>query len=109
MEFFYLTKISSYFGGYAVYFLGIFSYGTNVTKPSERTSRFTRIDGMFDLASIVGTLISPYIFIHLGYYGVYGMSLLCLAASTVYLIFVVAEPLKKPIAEAVNLKCETRS
>jgi hypothetical protein len=32
LEFFYLDNIGAFFGGYAVYYLGVYSYITNVTR-----------------------------------------------------------------------------
>ncbi len=35
LEFFYLTRINAFFGGYAVFYLEVFSYATNVTNNYE--------------------------------------------------------------------------
>jgi hypothetical protein len=42
IEFFYLENISSFFGGYAVYYLGVYSFVTTVTTPKERAHRLAR-------------------------------------------------------------------
>jgi MFS family permease len=42
VEFFYLGRINALFGGYAVFFLGVYAYGTSVTQPDERAYRLTR-------------------------------------------------------------------
>ena len=52
-------NISAFFGGYAVYYLGIYSYGTNVSRPKDRAYRLARLDGVETVALVVGTLISP--------------------------------------------------
>ena len=93
LEFFYLNKISSFFGGYAIFTLGVYVYGTTVTKPEERTYRFLRFDGMFTLSNITGTLVSPYIFDYMGYYGNYILSSAFYALAIIYLIFFVKEPI----------------
>ena len=95
MEFFYLNRISSFFGGYAVYYLGVFSYASNVTNNSDRTYRMTRLDGMITLASMAGKLLSPYIYMYLGFYGNFISSSVFFALAIGYLIFFVKEPLQK--------------
>ena len=93
LEFFYLNKISAYFGGYAVYFLGIFVYGTTVTKPEERAYRLSRLDGMFTLSHIVGTSLSPYIFDYMGYFGNFILSSVFFALAIIHLVLFVKEPI----------------
>ena len=103
LEFFYLNKISSFFGGYAIFTLGVYVYGTTVTKPEERTYRFLRFDGMFTLSNITGTLVSPYIFDYMGYYGNYILSSACYALAIIHLVFFVKEPIEtKPQAPLTN-------
>ena len=69
LEFFYTDKIGSFFGGYAVYYLGVYSYGTAITQPNERAYRLARMNGMETIATIIGTLLSPVVFKTLGYHG----------------------------------------
>jgi len=99
LEFFYTDKIGSFFGGYAVYYLGVYSYGTTITKPKERAHRLARLDGMETIASMIGTILSPIIFKSLGYYGSYSFSCVFLALAIAYMIFFVEEPIKKEVAE----------
>ena len=95
LEFFYLDSIASFFGGSTVYYLGVYSYGTTVTKPNERAHRLARLDGIETLANIVGTLLSPFIFKQLGYFGNYAISSLFFAMSIAYLIWFVREPIQR--------------
>ena len=95
VEFFYLNRIGSFFGGYAVYYLGVYSYGATVTKPTERAYRLTRLDGIETLGSVAGTLISPYIFKSLGFYGNYIISATFYSSGIAYLVFFVKEPIAK--------------
>jgi MFS family permease len=95
LEFFYLYSISAFFGGSEAFYLGVFSYATNVTNDAERTHGMTRMDGMITLATVAGTLLSPHVFKHLGYYGNYISSALYFVLAMVYLIFFVQEPIKK--------------
>ena len=78
---------------WTVYYLGVFSYASNVTNNSERTYRMARLDGMITLASMTGTLLSPYVFMNLGYYGNYISSSVLFFLATGYLIFFVKEPI----------------
>jgi hypothetical protein len=95
-------RINYFFGGYAVYYLGVYSYGTTVTQAPERAYRLTRLDGIESLASIVGTLASPYISLRLGFYGSFVSSGLLHALALAYLIFVVKEPLKGSPANVLH-------
>jgi len=83
------------FGGYAVYFLGIYSYGVTVTHSSERAFRLSRLDGIETFGAVIGTLLSPHIFKHLGYYGNYIISSGFFALAILYLILFVKEPIQK--------------
>jgi PCFT/HCP family folate transporter-like MFS transporter 1/3 len=95
LEFFYLEQISAFFGGYAVYYLGMYSFVTNVTKEKERAHRLARLDGMEILGYVAGTLSSPVIFKKLGYYGNYSISAGMIALSLIYLLTFVKEPVSK--------------
>ncbi len=99
LEFFYVDNIASFFGGSTVYYLGVYSYGTTVTKPKERAHRLARLDGIETLANVVGTLLSPFVFRQLGYFGNYAISAIFFALSIAYLIFFVREPIKRNITE----------
>ena len=37
LEFFYMEDISSFFGGSAVYYLGLYGFGSKVSRPKERS------------------------------------------------------------------------
>jgi MFS family permease len=95
IEFFYLENVSAFFGGYAVYYLGMYSFVTNVTKPKERAHRLARLDGMEILGHVAGTLLSPYILDKIGYFGNYGISAGSILLGLVYFVLVVKEPINK--------------
>lgn len=59
------------------------------------TYRMARLDGMITLASMTGTLLSPYVFMHLGYYGNFISSSLLFSSASAYLFFFVHEPVQK--------------
>jgi MFS family permease len=95
LEFFYLDNVGSFFGGYAVLYLGTYSYVTNVTKPEERAQRLARLDGFEVFGYVTGTLASPLILKNLGYFGNYGFSGGMIALGISYLLIFVKEPVKK--------------
>jgi PCFT/HCP family folate transporter-like MFS transporter 1/3 len=59
LEFFYLDNLTAFFGGLAVYNLGVYSYGTDVSKPEDRAYRLARLDGVETVAAVIGTSLSP--------------------------------------------------
>jgi len=99
LEFFYFDSIASFFGGSTVYYLGVYSYGTTVTKPEERSYRLARLNGIETLANVLGILLSPFVFRELGYFGNYAISCGFYASSILYLIFVVKEPIKRELPD----------
>ena len=72
--------------------MGTYSYGTKVTKPSERACRLARFDGYELLASMFGFLASPFIFAKLGYLGNFALCEGFLGLAIIYVIFFVEEP-----------------
>ena len=95
IEFFYLENVSAFFGGYAVYYLGMYSFVTNVTKPKERAHRLARLDGMEILGHVAGTLLSPLILKKIGYFGNYGISAGAIFLGLTYFVLIVKEPISK--------------
>jgi len=93
IEFFYTEKIGSFFGGYAVYYLGIYSYGTVITSPKERSHRLARLDGMETTALVIGTILAPIVFKNLGYFGSYGFSCFFNLLAIIYILKFVKEPM----------------
>jgi MFS family permease len=99
-QFFYLNRINYLFGGFAVYYLGIYSFGATVSKANERAYRLSRLQGIECLAVFLGTLLSPYIFMQFGYYGNFLISAACYVFAIAYLVVVVEEPLERKRPEA---------
>ena len=91
VNFFYLNRISSFFGGYSVLWLGVYGYGASVTKNDDRTFRLTRLDGVETISKVVGTLLSPYVFEYMGYYGNFCLCTLMIGIAILYLVFFVTE------------------
>ena len=79
-----------------------------VTKQSFLKNLEDRLDGMFTLSSIAGTLLSPQVFEHWGYFGNYGLSTLSFVLAILYIVFLVKEPIdtkKQKDALPANLTC----
>ena len=55
VEFFWMAKLSQYFGGISVLYLGTYGYVAIITTPEERAYRLARLDGVETLATIAGT------------------------------------------------------
>lgn len=90
--FFYAENLAGLFGGYAVYYMGVYSYGTNVTTPQERSRRLARYDGVEVVANMVGTVLSPVLGDRIGFYGTYGVGSGSMLMALFYLVFFVNEP-----------------
>ena len=103
LEFFFVDTIPSFFGGLIVYYLGQYGYGASVTEPDERAHRIARLDGSEYVATLIGTLLSPIIAEHIGYFGNYGFFAGLAFLAVLYLHFFVKEPpRKKQEAEGVE-------
>ena len=86
----------SLFGGYSVYYLGIYGFGSSFTKDPDdrwrivllffsqmyctvmlcgnfRAHVLARFDGMESFATIIGTALSPVVFNATDYYGCYAI------------------------------------
>ena len=92
LEFFFVDTIPAFFGGLIVYYLGQYGYGASVTKPEERAHRIARLDGSEYIATLIGTLLSPVIAEHIGYFGNYGCFVGLSLLAILYLNFIVKEP-----------------
>ena len=107
VKFFYLNRISAFFGGYAVFWLGVYGYGASVTKNDDRTFRLTRLDGVETISRVVGTMLSPYIFENMGYYGNFCLCTVMLGLAFLYMVFFVPEATRtQKQTEATTLKME---
>ena len=92
LQFFYFESLGAFFGGTAVFYLGVYGYGTSVSQAKARASTLARYDGMETLGLIFGTLLSPVILQRFNPTAVY----ICKIGTTLfvilYLIFLVKEP-----------------
>jgi MFS transporter, PCFT/HCP family, solute carrier family 46 (folate transporter), member 1 len=104
LEFFFVDSIPYFFGGLIVYYLGQYGYGASVTEPDERAHRIARLDASEYIATLIGTLLSPIISEHVGYYGNYGLFAGLALTAIGYLQLFVKEPVdrKRIEEEAAN-------
>lgn len=104
MEFFYLENISAFFGGYAVFYLGMYSYVTVVAKPKDRAHRLARQDGMELLGFIGGTFLAPYVLDHGGSFANFGISAGLIFVAIVYFMIFVKEPIDQKTEESLDMR-----
>ena len=67
LEALWLANIYDFVGGGAVWYLGLYSFASDITTADERASRMARFDGFEQTAYIIGTALSPIIY-HAGGY-----------------------------------------
>ena len=88
VEFLWIETVSSYFGGWTLLFLGAYGYIADTTTEKSRTLRIVVMDGVGIAAETVGGFLNGYLFAALGYYGSFGVALVCylLAAMATFLL-----------------------
>ena len=96
----YMECINDLLGNSGLFFLGHYSYITDITSLTERTTRIGILDGIDYIGSLLGTYISGPIFENFGYYAVFGSSCGIAILGLINVIFFVQES---------NTVLETRS
>ena len=76
-------------GGFPMLYLGYYTYISGISKDNDRATRLARIDGIEQLAVMIGTFLSPKIFKALSYHGSYGFSLGIRSVAFLYTVFCV--------------------
>jgi hypothetical protein len=71
---------------------GVYTYGASVCSDADRSHRIARLDGIETMATVAGTLLSPIVTEHLGYFGNYGLYGGLTFLAIVYLQLCVKEP-----------------
>ena len=77
VEFLWLESLASFFGGYALQFLGAYGYIADTTSAKSRTIRIAIMDAMLSVGETIGSFINSYVFAALGYYGSFGIASGC--------------------------------
>ena len=76
-------------GGFPMLYLGYYTYISGISKDNDRATRLARMDGIEQIAVMIGTFLSPKIFKALSYHGSYGFSLGIRTVAFLYTVFCV--------------------
>merc|ERR1712038_7065 len=81
LEALWLANIYDWFGGSAVWYLGVYTFAADITSVEQHASRMARFDGFEQMAFIVGTALSPVLFRCAGYEGAFSIKIALAAVS----------------------------
>ncbi|XP_015176568.1 PREDICTED: uncharacterized protein LOC107066449 [Polistes dominula] len=84
-------------GGWFTMFMGVFSYIADITSIESRTLRIGAANVFFSLGVPIGMALSGVLYIKLGFYGVFSISMMCYVMSFIYGLVVIKEPPRRPI------------
>ena len=76
------------FSGHALFYLGIYSYGSAVTSMEKRAMRLSLYDGFEQVALLIGVTLSPTLLTATGYIGTHIIAILGGSIAMLYLIFI---------------------
>ena len=79
------VSISAVFGGFATTLLGVFSYISDITDKSQRTTRVAVLESMIFLGGTAGNLVGGVLVEHHGFMPAFG---LCLALNVLIILYV---------------------
>ena len=71
LEALWLAQVYNLMGGEAVWYLGVYSFATDITSIEDRASRMARFEGLEKVANGLGYAMSPLLFHFAGYEGVF--------------------------------------
>ncbi|KAK2582171.1 hypothetical protein KPH14_004528 [Odynerus spinipes] len=83
-------------GGWFTMFMGVFSYIADITSVESRTLRIGAANVFFSLGVPIGMALSGVLYMKLGFYGVFTISMVCYILSFVYGLVVIKEPPRPP-------------
>ena len=75
----------------AMYFVGLYGFIADVTKPEERAHRLARIDGFEAIGYFIGNFLSPIILESLGYFGSFASQVLVHISCILILLLIIKE------------------
>ena len=105
LEFFWFESLGSIFGGGAVFYLGVYGFGTLVSQDDARASTLARYDGLETLGLIFGTLLSPLV-LSQSAIAAYACKIGTSGFAILYLVFIVKEPAKPKTKKVVRTKMQ---
>ena len=85
LHIFFLTKMWEVCGGMPLYYLGVCSYAATNAKKNERSTKLARLDGVEQIALLLGVLLSPYAFQYLGFVGCFSFRVVGNVLAIIYL------------------------
>ncbi|KAI4478139.1 hypothetical protein M0804_012097 [Polistes exclamans] len=88
-------------GGWFTMFMGVFSYIADITSIESRTLRIGAANVFFSLGVPIGMALSGVLYMKLGFYGVFSISMICYVMSFVYGLVVIKEP-PRPINKQID-------
>ena len=62
LEALWLAEAYNFLGGGEIWYLGLYSFASDITSTNDRASRMARFDGFEQIAYIIGNALSPLIF-----------------------------------------------
>ena len=104
MEFFYLISMYKFFGGTPIFYLGVYSYGVEISKENgkissiffnifylivfcaEKATTIARYDGLESIGSMIGAILSPIVFGVLELYGSFSVSICLMVVCLLFLL-----------------------
>lgn len=90
-------------GGWFTMIMGTFSYMGDITTVEARTVRVGIVNSFLSLGVPIGMALSGFLYVKLGFYGVFGIAAVCYIFSFMYGLLVVKEsPRAKEIKAAKN-------
>ena len=92
MEFFYMDNWYTYAGGWIIYYLGLYSYASDVSSRKSRAIRLAIYDGFEMGAGLLGTIGSSYVFAYGGYYTMYITRASLVLISLIYFMLSIKSP-----------------
>ncbi len=87
LQFFYLENFYYILGGSSLFYMGQYSYGSDITAENDRVVRFCRWDATELVGVIVGAALSPLVFDWGGPKASYAGWIICQAIAVVYYFF----------------------
>lgn len=90
-------------GGWFTMFMGVFSYIADITSVESRTLRIGAVNVFLSIGVPIGLALSGILYLKLGFYGVFTISLCCYFLSFTYGLIVLKDPPKSP-QQKLNLK-----
>lgn len=98
-EMLYLEYLNELCGSFVLYYLGIYSYISDVTTSENRTTRLSFADGTDYISTMIGTSSSGPLFKFLGFYFIFGSSAVLSLCAVAYLVCCVRESIPRVAAE----------